>query len=142
MSTSGAQDAGSLPDLVAEYKGLLRKVLDNRPSGTRQRLAAALGKNRSFVTQITNPTYQIPIPRQHLETVFEVCHFSHEEKRAFLKLYGEAHPGRLKVVPKPTPMRSITVAVPDLGSARKNKAIDALVDDFARQLARTIDELS
>jgi hypothetical protein len=32
---------------VAEYKIILRKVLDNRPSGTRLKLAAALGKNRS-----------------------------------------------------------------------------------------------
>ena len=142
MSPQDAPDPGPLPDLVAEYKGLLRRVLDNRPSGTRQRLAAALGKNRSFVTQITNPTYQIPIPRQHLDTVFEVCHFSHEEKRAFLTLYGKAHPGRLKVIPKAAPLRQLTVAVPDLGSARRNKAIDALVEDFARQLARTIDELS
>ena len=31
---------------VAEYKIILRKVLDNRPSGTRLKLAAALGKNR------------------------------------------------------------------------------------------------
>ena len=30
---------------VAEYKIILRKVLDNRPSGTRLKLAAALGKN-------------------------------------------------------------------------------------------------
>ena len=40
---------------VADYKAILRRVLDNRPSGTRLKLAAALGKNRSFVTQITNP---------------------------------------------------------------------------------------
>ena len=35
------------------------------PSGTRQRLAAALGKNRSFVTQITSPAYATPIPARH-----------------------------------------------------------------------------
>ena len=40
---------------VAAYKRILADVLDRRPSGTRQRLAAALGKNRSFVSQITNP---------------------------------------------------------------------------------------
>ena len=44
---------------------------DNRPSGTRQRLAGALGKNRSFVSQIANPAYPVPIPVQHLETIFE-----------------------------------------------------------------------
>ena len=50
---------------VADYKTILRRVLDNRPSGTRLKLAAALGKNRSFVTQITNPAYLVPIPAKH-----------------------------------------------------------------------------
>ena len=45
------------PDPVAEYKAILKRVLDNRPSGTRQRLAKALGKNRSFISQIANPAY-------------------------------------------------------------------------------------
>ena len=36
--------------IVADYKRILAKVLDNRPSGTRQKLATALGKNRSFVS--------------------------------------------------------------------------------------------
>ena len=83
-----------------------------------------------------------PIPRQHLETVFEVCHFSHDEKRAFLALYGLAHPGRLDVVRKNVRMRKFEVAVPDLGSTEKNKAIEALVEEFARHLARTIEEVS
>jgi hypothetical protein len=137
-----AETGGAAVTLVAEYKALLRKVLDNRPSGTRQRLADALGKNRSFITQIANPAYQVPIPRQHIETIFETCHFSHEEKRGFLKLYAEAHPGKLEVVRRKVPTRTIAVEVPDLGSARKNKAIDALVEEFARHLARTIDEVS
>ena len=40
---------------VAEYKRILLRVLDLRPSGMRQRLADALGANRSFVSEITNP---------------------------------------------------------------------------------------
>ena len=42
----------------------------------------ALGKNRSFVSQITNPAYATPIPAQHLETIFEICHFSPRRARA------------------------------------------------------------
>ena len=52
---------------VAEYKRILLRVLDLRPSGTRQRLADALGENRSFVSQITNPAYPVPIPPRHVE---------------------------------------------------------------------------
>ena len=70
----------------------LRTVIDLRPSGTRQRLAAALGKNRSFISQITNPAYLTPIPAQHLDTLFEICHFSPDEKRRFIEAYTCAHP--------------------------------------------------
>lgn len=81
---------------VAEYKVILRRVLDNRPSGTRLKLAAALGKNRSFVTQITNPAYLVPIPAKHVAIIFEICHLSGAERAAFLEAYGRAHPGRLR----------------------------------------------
>ena len=82
----------SPPTAVAEYKGTLRRVLENRPSGTRQRLATALGKNRSFISQITNPAYSVPIPAQHLPTIFDICHFSPEDRREFLEAYARAHP--------------------------------------------------
>src|SRR5689334_3844593 len=42
-------------DAVGAYKTVLQRVLDARPSGTRHRLAIALGKNRSFISQIANP---------------------------------------------------------------------------------------
>ena len=51
---------------VRRYKEILRQVLDNLPSGTRQRLAKALGKNRSFITQISSPAYETPIPGRHV----------------------------------------------------------------------------
>lgn len=128
--------------LVAGYKRLLQAVFDTRPSGTRQRLAAALGTNRSFVSQVANPAYPMPIPAQHLETIFEVCHFSHAERTAFTTAYAAAHPGRLELAGRPTRMRSITVAVRDLGNARKNRALDEAVAEFARRLGRIADELS
>ena len=49
----------------------------------------ALGKNRSFVSQITNPAYATPIPVRHLETIFEICHFSPKPTRGrFLDAYA------------------------------------------------------
>ncbi len=78
-------------EAVAVYKRLLADVIDRRPSGTRQRLAAALGKNRSFISQITNPNYLTPIPARHLDAVFEICHFSAEERRLLHRsLYARA----------------------------------------------------
>ena len=74
--------ATAAPDQVVEYKTILKRVLDNRPSGTRQRLAKALGKNRSFISQIANPAYRIPIPGQHLATILNICHFSRADTSA------------------------------------------------------------
>jgi hypothetical protein len=121
---------------VADYKIILRRVLDNRPSGTRLKLAAALGKNRSFVTQITNPAYLVPIPAKHVTIIFEVCHLSAVERAAFLEAYGRAHPGRLRAPHRDARSRTITVTVPDLGDDKKNRALDELVADFASRLAR------
>jgi hypothetical protein len=121
---------------VAEYKLILRRVLDNRPSGTRLKLAAALGKNRSFVTQITNPAYLVPIPAKHVAIIFEVCHLAGAERAAFLEVYGRAHPGRLRTPHRDARTRTLSVTVPDLGDDKKNRAFEQLIVDFAARLAR------
>lgn len=126
---------------VAEYKRILQAVCDNRPSGMRGRLATALGTNRSFVSQLTNPVYAMPIPVQHLETIFEVCHFSHAERSAFLDAFDRAHPGRREGGEGASPTRSVTVTVPDLGTARRNRVIDDMLNDYARQLVRLVTAL-
>ncbi len=123
-------------DALATYKAALKRVLDTRPSGTRHRLAIALGKNRSFISQIANPVYSVPIPAQHLDTIFELCHFTIAEKREFLAAYVEAHPRRLDVVRKPAGTRKLTLSLPDLGDARRNRALDDAVTQIVRQLVR------
>jgi hypothetical protein len=123
---------------VADYKRVLQEVCDNRPSGTRGRLAIALGTNRSFVSQLTNPVYAMPIPAQHLETIFEVCHFSPVERETFLNAYDRAHPGRRDAGEPPVGVRVISVTLPDLGDARRNQAIDAVMAEHARQLVRLV----
>jgi hypothetical protein len=127
-------------DAVTEYKAILKRVLDNRPSGTRQRLANALGKNRSFVSQIANPTYPVPIPAQHLETMFEICHFSQDDRRGFLAAYTRAHPRRLALVTAPRRTRTLSIAVPDLGDAQRNRALDELIADMVRRIGRLSEE--
>ena len=121
---------------VAEYKTILQAVCDNRPSGTRGRLAVALGTNRSFVSQLVNPVYAMPIPAQHLETIFEVCHFSPAERSAFLAAYDRTHPGRRETGEPTAGIRVISLTVPDLGNARRNQAVDAMMTEYARQLMR------
>jgi hypothetical protein len=133
MSEAAAR-TGPLP--VAEYKRILQRVLENRPSGTRQRLATALGTNRSFISQIANPAYAMPIPLQHLDSIFEVCHFSHADRRDFRDAYARAHPERHEGGDAAVKIRVISVTVADLGDARKNRALDEMIARFARQISR------
>lgn len=131
-----SDNAGAGDDLVADYKRLLRAVLDNRPSGTRQRLAEAIGKNRSFISQITNPAYPTPIPVEHVERILDLCHFSGRERQHFLDAYQRAHPRRSRSLGGGEGMRSVTLAVPDLGSEERNREFDQTVGDFVRRLGR------
>jgi hypothetical protein len=124
---------------VAAYKSILQAVINNRPSGTRQRLAAAIGKNRSFVSQITNPVYPTPIPAQHLETIFSICHFSPAERDAFLLAYRRAHPGRLEIVDQERPMRRVVVELPDFGDSARNRAADEMLAEIGRRLRKFSD---
>jgi hypothetical protein len=123
---------------VEAYKTLLRNVLDRRPSGTRQRLANALGKNRSFVSQISNPSYPVPIPAPHLDAIFEICHFSPGEKATFLEAFNRAHPNRLKSRRGPHSGRMLKLEVADFGDPAINREFDELVRETARRLSRLI----
>jgi hypothetical protein len=127
---------------VAEYKRILARVLENRPSGTRQRLAVALGKNRSFVSQIANPSYSTPIPVQHLESIFEICVFPANDRKAFLEAYGRAHPGKLERTKhrKDHRLRPVTVYVPDLNDEAKNHALDRLLADIAARIGKLTED--
>lgn len=125
---------------IAAYKAILRDILDRRPSGMRQRLAEALGKNRSFITQIANPAYQTPIPAQHVRPIIEVCHFSGQERERFLAAYHLAHPRRLLVVKERDRSRRLTLTLPDLGSDARNDRLDTLVSEFAEKIARLIED--
>jgi hypothetical protein len=125
---------------VVEYKQVLKAVLDARPSGMRQRLAMAIGKNRSFVSQISNPAYQVAIPARHVGLIFDICHFSAPQRAAFLKAYSRAHPGRLAVATETRHERKITLALPDLGNDIRNQQLETLIYDFVHRLALLLDE--
>ncbi len=140
MAEAGIQSEDDTSGLVAAYKNVLQRVLDQRPSGTRQRIAAALGKNRSFVSQIANANYPTPIPALHVERIMEICHFSQDERQAFLAAYSRAHPRRLSLIDKKPKLRPHTVYLPDLGDDAKNRKMDALVGEFLQKLADIMTE--
>ena len=125
-------------DWIAAYNRILQDVLNRRPSGMRQRLAEALGKNRSFITQISNPAYQTPIPVQHLHRIIEICHFSAQERDQLLHAYNQAHPRRLLMLQEREKNRRLTITLPDLGSDSKNRRLDTLLGEFADKIARLL----
>ena len=125
-------------DVVATYKRMLVEIIDRRPSGTRQRLATALTKNRSFVSQITNPAYPTPIPASHLPQIFDICHFSAAERQDFTRLYARAHPKKMlaeKALRAPQ-----VVDLPDLGDDARNRRLHGLVSAFVRDVAKLIED--
>jgi hypothetical protein len=132
---SAARDGGR-PEAIAAYKAILKDIIDRRPSGTRHRLAQALGKARSFISQISNPAYGVAIPAQHLSVIFEICHFSSAERRKFLEAYAQAHPRKpvpLETLPR---HRTLHLLVPDLDDPERNAELDRLIHDLVEGLAK------
>lgn len=121
-------------EAIRAYKSVLSAVIDQRPSGTRQRLADALGKHRSFITQICGPAYPTPIPAKHLPAIFAVCHFGPGERDAFLAAYQVAHPGKAASAQGFRRMRHLSLTVPDLGDDDQNAALDRAVNDFIQKI--------
>lgn len=135
MKTASLRE--TVDDPVAAYKRMLASILERRPSGTRQRLAVALASNRSFISQIANPAYATPIPATHLPAIFEICHFSAAEQRAFLQLYARAHPNRR---PPAEDGARQPIILPDLGDESRNTRLHAIVSQFVIQLVELLDD--
>jgi hypothetical protein len=127
---------------IAAYKTILRDCIDRRPAGMRARIATALGKHKSFVSQLSNPIYPMPVPARHIETIFDICHFSPEERRTFLKAYERAHPGA-----RPEPgaegrgaaRKTIALDIPALSDPRKQRALESLLGELAERLGKLLE---
>ncbi len=134
----------SKAELVATYKRILRDFINQRPSGARNKIANKLNKNKSFVSQITNPSYTIPVPARHLNVIFDICHFSLKERETFLKAYTLAHPNyQYRVesasIPK-TSYRTLSFDVPLLENTAKQRQLEAMIRDYAHQLFQLVQE--
>ena len=134
MAEPDKDAVGDSEEAIRAYKTILSAVIDQRPSGMRQRLADALGKHRSFVTQISSPAYTVPIPPKHLLQIFSVCHFSAAEREHFLAAYHKAHPGRMPAAAGLRKTRHLSLTVPDLGDDKQNAALDRAVNEFIQRI--------
>ncbi len=123
-------------DAIAEYKALLRRYIDRRPSGTRQRLAEAFGTHKSFISQIINPAYRVPLPAQHIPALFRVCHLNTEEQRTFLEVYARAHPGQYGAIEELASLEEnvLRIPLPEFADPEQRKRVEQLIKGFAARL--------
>lgn len=140
MSDAGTPTKQETPPAVAAYKEIFARALARRPSGMKRRLAEALDRNPSFISQICNPSYPTPIPAAHVERILEICHFSPSERAEFLAAYETAHPRRSVGSPGRIAMRTLSVRVPDTRDPVRNAEIDRAFHDLATRFARLLDE--
>jgi len=125
-------------DLIRRYKTILQEVVDRRPSGIRIKIAQSIGRNKSFISQITNPNYSTPVPKRHLALIFELAHFTPEEKAEFLGYYRSAHPrvgARAADQLSTGETRALRLQLPHLDSAQLEAKLDNMVRDFAHRLS-------
>ena len=142
MGRTMADDSGTTPGLIAEYKTLLRRFLDRRPSGTRRKLAEAFGTHKSFISQIVNPAYRVPLPAQHIPALFRVCHFSPEEQGAFMDIYARAHPGQYGAIDELAALEegALRIALPAFADPARRREVEQLIRDFADRVIALVQE--
>jgi hypothetical protein len=131
--------------LIRAYKTILKEAVEARPSGMRLRIADLIGKNKSFVSQITNPNYKTPLPEKYVEAILDAVHLTPRERTQFLDVYRRAHPRTRapEVDPQPEETRILRIELPRLESAQLEAKVDQLVIRMARgisDLARRQDE--
>ena len=138
-----AATPGTRRERIAAYKRTLRRLIDQRPSGIRRKIAEVTGTHKSFISQITNPSDATPLPARHIDSIFAVCHLSPEEQQAFLEEYHSAHPGHaghaeLQHAPQ-RHTRTLHLQVPVMQDERKQKTLESLIRDTVRRLCELVE---
>ena len=125
-------------ELVARYKAVLRDIIERRPSGTRLKIAKALGTHKSFVSQVTNPAYPIPLPAAHVEPIFALCHVSEEERARFLTAYRAAHPNQSAQIGAGdgdgAAAKVLRIELPAFEDPARQKEVERTITEFAQRL--------
>jgi len=86
----------------------------------------------------------MPVPARHVSTILEICHFSAEERKTFLKAYARAHPASaLDALPAEGRLlgrrKVLSLEIPVLRDPKKQRALEALVRQFVERVGDLID---
>jgi hypothetical protein len=138
MSDSSSQ----ANDAIADYKALLRRYIDRRPSGTRQKLAEAFGTHKSFISQVINQAYRVPLPAQHIPALFRVCHLSPAEQRTFLDVYARAHPGQFAALEELASFEEdvLRIPLPKFADPAQRRQAEQLIKGYAERIISILQE--
>ncbi|MDV7341759.1 hypothetical protein RYZ26_19315 [Terasakiella sp. A23] len=119
---------------IADYKTLIKSYLELRPSGTRIKLAEAFGTHKSFISQVCNPAYNVPLPSQHIPALFRVLHLSDGEKAAFMEAYQKAHPEQLDDIEElPKNGKVVQIEIPKDLSVPVQQELEKMITEFAER---------
>lgn len=137
-------DENAVDDKIVAYKILLREYLNRRPSGIRKKISAAINTHRSFISQVANPNYRVPLPAQYVPILMDVCHFTTEEQETFLKAYSAAHPGQALFARAAAKgdYRSITIDLSDIADEGTRIALSRSLTEVAREMVRLVQQTS
>ena len=123
---------------VAVYKTVLQSYIDLRPAGIRLKIADAIGKHKSFVSQITNSSYSVPVPGRHVGAIMDICQFTPEEREVFLAAYRRAHPTLARKQQPAARMRagrhSLHIEVPVFDDPERQRDVEETIRYFARRV--------
>jgi hypothetical protein len=123
---------------IGAYKIILRRAIDQRPSGIRQKIAQVLGTHKSFISQITNPNDPTPIPARHLDAIIDVCHLSAGERQQFVDAWNSAHPSQMPVSRQLQRhhYKTLHIQIPVLDDSARQQALEAFIQDTVRGLCK------
>ena len=116
------QDQESKLLAINTYKTLLRVAVERCPSGTKQQIAKELGTSRSFVSQIFNPAYEVPVPAKHLDKLIRLCALTQPEEAAFRAAHMRAHPPPA-AKNRGGNQNELCIPLPEFESADQRKAV-------------------
>ena len=142
---SSARDFNVFDDLtpVRRYKLLLQTFIKRRESGTAQAIAEGLGVTRGYISQITSPAYELPIPGNQVSNIIALAGLSSKEEHMFLAAYLEAHPDRASDVVESFDMkkhRVLPIPIPVLTTEVAQSRMERLIRTVAQEIIASMTE--
>lgn len=121
---------------ITAYKEVIHKALARCPRGTKSKITKELSKNASYISQITNPEYAIPIPGQYVNKIVNICALNSEEEKQFRHLYAVAHPDKEKKRTRSN--NEICIQLPKSMNATERRRVEQAINEIAETIINLV----